>query len=441
MSVKYNGNKKRIHLTTLGCSKNVYDSEVLLGQLKSAKAEVVESPEEADVVILNTCGFIDMAKQESIEAILEAEQLKKSDPTKKVVVCGCLSERYQSDLRKEMPLVDGFFETEDYENILNFLDYQPDSSSEFLYEKRLLTTPSHYAYLKISEGCNHTCAFCAIPLMRGRHRSRTIQEIVEEAKLLAAQGVKELIIISQDTTFYGLDLYKSQKIVDLLQQLELIDGIEWIRLHYLYPTTVQNELIDLMAESKKIVPYLDMPIQHVTDSMLRIMKRGGKSARIRDIFERARKKIPNVTLRTTIIVGHPGETETDFEALKKFVKEFRFDRLGVFTYSHEENTSAFELDDLDPDIKQERYNELMEIQQSISLEKNQEKIGQHTTILIDEVDWAAFTAAGRTAGDSPEIDNEVIIESLDRALHVGEFADVEITDASEYELYAKLRNT
>ena len=441
MSVKYNGNKKRIHLTTLGCSKNVYDSEVLLGQLKSAKAEVVESPEEADVVILNTCGFIDMAKQESIEAILEAEQLKKSDPTKKVVVCGCLSERYQSDLRKEMPLVDGFFETEDYENILNFLDYQPDSSSEFLYEKRLLTTPSHYAYLKISEGCNHTCAFCAIPLMRGRHRSRTIQEIVEEAKLLAAQGVKELIIISQDTTFYGLDLYKSQKIVDLLQQLELIDGIEWIRLHYLYPTTVQNELIDLMAESKKIVPYLDMPIQHVTDSMLRIMKRGGKSARIRDIFERARKKIPNVTLRTTIIVGHPGETETDFEALKKFVKEFRFDRLGVFTYSHEENTSAFELDDLDPDIKQERYNELMEIQQSISLEKNQEKIGQHTTILIDEVDWAAFTAAGRTAGDSPEIDNEVIIESLDRALHVGEFADVEIIDASEYELYAKLRNT
>lgn len=440
MNESHNHKPRRIHLTTLGCSKNTYDSEILLGQLAAQKAELVAEPRDADVIILNTCGFIDIAKQESVDAILEAEQLKKADPSKKIIVCGCLSERYSRELRKEMPLVDGFFGTEDYENILRFLNYSPQLSPEFLYEKRFLTTPSHYAYLKISEGCNHKCAFCAIPLMRGRHRSRPLPDIITEAKLLAGQGVKELIIISQDTTFYGLDLYQSQKIVELLQNLEEIEGIQWIRLHYLYPTTVQDELIDLMAKNTKIVPYLDMPIQHISDSMLRIMKRGGNSRRIRQIFEQAREKISGVTLRTTFIVGHPGETENDFVTLKQFIEEFRFERLGVFKYSREENTGAYQLDDLNDEIKEERHAELMTIQQGISLENNQRCIGKKVTALIDEVDWSALTAVGRTAGDSPEIDNEVIIRPLNRALRAGEFVNVYIEDASEYELYGKLED-
>lgn len=433
-----NHKPKRIHLTTLGCSKNTYDSEVLMGQLSAQQAELVESPEDAEVIIINTCGFIDIAKQESVDAILEAEQLKKANPRKKIIVCGCLSERYSQELRKEMPLVDGFFGTEDYQNILRFLNYSPQLSPEYLYEKRLLSTPKHYAFLKISEGCNHKCAFCAIPLMRGRHRSRPMPDIVKEARLLAGQGVKELIIISQDTTFYGLDLYQTQKIVELLRQLEGIEGIEWIRLHYLYPTTVQDELIDYMAESTRIVPYLDMPIQHISDNMLKVMKRGGNSRRIRAIFERAKTKIPEVTLRTTFIVGHPGETQKDYDTLKEFVEEFRFDRMGVFKYSHEENTGAFELNDLDDHAKEERYAELMTIQQKISLEKNLQKIGKKMTVLIDEVNWATLTASGRSAGDSPDIDNEVIINPLDQALRAGDFVRVDILDASEYELYGKL---
>lgn len=430
---------KKIHITTLGCSKNTYDSEVLAGQLNARKANLVEEPEAADVIVINTCGFIEMAKQESIDAILEAEQIKKEDPSKKVIVCGCMTERYADQIREEIPGIDGIFGTEAYEDILTYLDYDPKLSPEYLYEKRVLATPSHYAYLKISEGCNHTCSFCAIPLMRGRHRSRPMPQIIEEARLLAQQGVKELIIISQDTTFYGLDLYRSQKIVDLLQELEDIDGIEWIRLHYLYPTTVQDSLIDFMAASSKIVPYLDMPIQHVSDPMLKIMKRGGKSQRIRSIFEQAKSKIQDVTLRTTLIVGHPGETESDFAALKKFVEEFQFDRVGVFTYSHEENTSAFQLEDLPAPLKQERYNELMEIQQSISLEKNLAKIGRNFQVLVDEADWSTLTAYGRTTGDSPEIDNEVVIESLGKAVKAGDFLSVDINDATEYELYGKIR--
>jgi ribosomal protein S12 methylthiotransferase len=409
-----------------------------MGQLTAQKAKLVADPQDAEVIIVNTCGFIDLAKEESVEAIIEAEQLKKSDPKKKIIVCGCLSQRYARQLREEMPLVDGFFGTEDYENILDFLGYSPELSPEYLYEKRILSTPSHYAYLKISEGCNHKCAFCAIPLMRGRHRSRSLPDILKEAKILAQQGVKELIIISQDTTFYGLDIYQSQKIVDLLKHLEEIEGIEWIRLHYLYPTTVQDQLIDYLADSRKVLPYLDMPIQHISDSILRIMKRGGTSRRIRNILEQARKKIRDVTLRTTFIVGHPGETEDDFATLKEFVTEFRFDRMGVFKYSHEENTGAFQLKDLEGALKETRYTELMNIQQRISLEKNQEKIGSQMKVLIDEVDWKTLTAVGRTRGDSPEIDNEVIIHSLQKALRVGNFVNVEIEDASEYELYGKL---
>lgn len=429
---------RRIHITTLGCSKNLYDSEILMGQLQAHRAELVDDPEDAEVIIINTCGFIQPAKEESIQAILEAEQLKKADPSKKVLVCGCLSQRYARELRRELPLVDAFFGTEDYANILKFLEYDQPSAPDHLYERRTLSTPGHYAYLKIAEGCNHTCAFCAIPLMRGRHRSRPLPELTEEARLLADRGVKELILISQDTTFYGLDLYREQKLLPLLQELERISGIEWIRLHYLYPTTVPDALIDYLAESEKVVPYLDMPVQHITDRMLAIMKRGGNSRRIRQIFEQARQKIPGVTLRTTLIVGHPGETEADFAALKDFVQEFQFDRLGVFTYSHEENTPAHALEDLDPDIKEARYAELMEIQQHISWQKNQARVGETLRVLLDEVDWQTMTAVGRTAGDSPEIDNEVIIESVHRPIRVGEFVEASVVDASEYELYAKL---
>lgn len=428
----------KIHLTTLGCSKNTYDSEILLGQLQSRQSELVDTPEDADVIIVNTCGFIEAAKRESIEAILEAEQIKKKNPAKKVVVCGCLSQRYGEELRREMPLIDGIFGAEDFANILNFLDLPANGKADFLYEKRLLTTPRHYAYLKISEGCNHTCAFCAIPLMRGRHRSRPLEQIVEETRQLAARGVKELIIISQDTTFYGLDLYGSQRLVDLLRRLEELPGIEWIRLHYLYPTTVQDELLDVMAQSEKIVPYLDMPVQHISDRMLKIMKRGGKSHRIRQIFEQAREKIAGVTLRTTFIVGHPGETEPDFYALKEFVETMQFERVGVFAYSHEENTAAFQLEDLDPAVKQARYDEIMQLQQEISLQKNREKVGQCLPVLIDEVDLSTLTAIGRTAGDSPEIDNEVVISPLGRAVNAGDFVRVQIRDASEYELYANI---
>ena len=431
---------RKIHMTTLGCSKNTYDSEILLGQLKAHNAEIVDDVDAADVIIINTCGFIEMAKQESIEAVLEAEQIKKRNPEKKVVVCGCLSQRYGDELRKEIPAIDGIFGAEDFDNILNFLNYPKERAPEYLYEKRLLTTPRHYAYLKISEGCNHTCAFCAIPLMRGKHRSRPIPQLVAEAQMLAQQGVKELIIISQDTTFYGLDLYQKQKLTELLQQLEAIPGIEWIRLHYLYPTTVQDELIDLMASSRKIVPYLDMPVQHITDHMLKVMKRGGKSHRIRQIFEQARAKIPNITLRTTFIVGHPGETEADFAALKQFVEETRFDRAGVFTYSHEENTGAYVLEDLPQEVKEARYAELMALQQQISLENNMNKIGTTQRVLIDEVDLTNMTAVGRTAGDSPEIDNEVIITPLNKALKIGQFVSVRIEDASEYELYGRIED-
>ncbi|MCB0312832.1 MAG: 30S ribosomal protein S12 methylthiotransferase RimO, partial [Calditrichaeota bacterium] len=317
----------------------------------------------------------------------------------------------------------------------------PRLSPEFLYEQRILTTSKHYAYLKISEGCNHTCAFCAIPLMRGRHRSRPLEQIIDEARRLADQGVKELIIISQDTTFYGLDLYQSQRLVELLEQLEAVEGIEWIRLHYLYPTTVQDRLIDYMAGSAKVVPYLDMPVQHISDRMLKIMKRGGKAHRIRNIFEQAREKIQDVTLRTTFIVGHPGETESDFQALKEFVEAFRFDRMGVFTYSHEEKTSAYELEDLDPEVKQARYDELMQVQRQISFDNNQQKHGKTCRVIVDEIDWTAMNAFGRTAGDSPEIDNEVVITDLNRALRVGEFVNVEIFDVSEYELYGKLKDS
>lgn len=432
---------KKIHLTTLGCSKNIYDSELLLGQLNGSGAQSVSSPEDADIIIINTCGFIASAKQESIDAILEAEKIKQHDPAKKVIVCGCLSQRYGSELKKDLPSVDAIFGTEDFRNILRFLNMNGKSSPEYLYEKRYQLTPSHYAYLKISEGCNHKCSFCAIPAMRGRHRSRPMERIVDEANHLAQKGVKELILISQDTTFYGLDLYYSQRIVDLLRALEKVDGLAWIRLHYLYPTTVQDELIEYIASSKKVVPYLDMPIQHISDRMLKIMKRGGTSKRIFDIFENARSMLPNVTLRTTLIAGHPGETEADFTMLKKFVREMRFDRLGVFSYSHEDGTTAYEMPDLPERLKEQRLNELMEIQQSVSMEKNRAKIGTSEYVIIDDVDEQNFVASGRTMGDSPEIDGEVIINYFHKVPTPGSFVKARITDATEYDLFGEIEDS
>jgi len=431
---------KKIHLTTLGCSKNIYDSELLMGQLNGSNAQSVSSPEDADVIIINTCGFIASAKQESIDAILEAERIKQNDPAKKVIVCGCLSQRYASDLKKELPSIDAFFGTEDYQNILQFLNLNGKSSPEYLYEKRYQLTPSHYAYLKISEGCNHKCSFCAIPLMRGKHRSRPVERIIDEAQQLARKGVKELILISQDTTFYGLDLYNCQRIVDLLKALERIDGLKWIRLHYLYPTTVQDELVEYIGGSGKVVPYLDMPIQHISDRMLKIMKRGGTSKRIVDIFENARSILPNVMLRTTLIAGHPGETEEDFKMLTNFIRKMRFDRLGVFVYSHEENTTAFEMPDLPQKLIERRFNELMEIQQKVSMEKNRAKIGTTEYVLIDDVNVQNSVASGRTTGDSPEIDGEVIINDFDAAPMPGSFVNVRITDATEYDLFGKIKD-
>ncbi len=429
---------KTVHVTTLGCSKNVYDSEILMGQLQYFGAELVDNPEEAEAIIINTCGFITPAKQESVDAILEAEALKNGNGDKTVVVCGCLSARYARELQKEIPAVDAFFGTEAFSDILRFLNFPVDQAPEYLYETRTLTTPPHYAYLKIGEGCNHTCAFCAIPLMRGRYRSRPISDIVAEAQQLASQGVKELIIISQDTTFYGLDLYKKQRLVDLLQELEAIPDIRWIRLHYLYPTTVQDALIEYMATSQKVVPYLDMPVQHITDRMLKIMKRGGNSRRIREIFRTARERIPGVTLRTTLIVGHPGETEADFEALKAFVQEMAFDRLGVFTYSHEEKTPAYQMEDLPEALKEARYDELMAIQRDIAFRLNEQLVGQTVEVIVDEVDREHRVAYARTPGDSPEIDNTVILEAVTPDVEPGRFYRVQLIDAREYDVFGKI---
>ena len=429
--------KKKIHITTLGCSKNLYDSEILMGQLLNNGATLLDEPENADVIILNTCGFITPAKQESIQAILEAGQLKKENPDIQVVVCGCLSARYSQTLVKKIPEVDAYFGTEDYSGILKFLDLD-NNHTKHLYENRYLSQKRHFAYLKISEGCNHKCAFCAIPLMRGRHRSRPMEDIVQETKILAEKNVKEIILIAQDTTFYGIDLYKKQRIIDLLKNLEKISGIEWIRLHYAYPTTFQDGLIDLIQNSDKIVHYVDMPIQHISDRMLKTMKRGGNSRQIKTILQNLRDKISDVVLRTTLLVGHPGETEKDFTELRNFIEEFKFDRLGVFQYSAEENTTAFRLESPPQRIVEERYNEIMAMQQNISFQKNLEKRNRIFRVLIDEINDAKKIAVGRTYGDSPEIDNEVIIENPPKNIIEGTFYDVKIVDTLEYELFGQI---
>ncbi len=429
--------RRKVHITTLGCSKNVYDSEILMGQLQANQVPLLDSPEDADVIIINTCGFITPAKQESIQAILEATELKEQNKDMQVIVCGCLSARYQKDLSREIPQVDAYFGTEDYQGILKYLNL-PLKNNAHLYEDRLVSTKPHYAYLKISEGCNHKCAFCAIPLIRGRHRSRPMEDIVNEARILSLQGVKELILIAQDTTFYGLDLYRSQKIIDLLLQLQKIESIEWIRLHYAYPTTFQDDLITLIAESPKIVHYVDLPLQHITDHMLKIMKRGGTARRIKQILNNLRERIPDIAIRTTFIVGHPGETEKDFEELKNHISEFRFDRLGAFIYSPEENTAASALKHPAKEIAERRYQELLEIQQKISLQNNESLVGKVFKVLVDEYDPENQSAVGRTYADSPEIDNEVIIENISQNINTGKFYDVLINAAAEYELFGEI---
>lgn len=422
--------KNKINVVTLGCSKNVYDSEVLMGQLRANDKEVVHE-EEGNVVVINTCGFIANAKEESVNTILEYVQKKEAGDVDKVFVTGCLSERYKPDLQKEIPNVDEYFGTSDLPNLLKALgaDYKHELIGE-----RLTTTPKNYAYLKIAEGCDRPCSFCAIPLMRGKHRSKPIEELVSEAEKLAAKGVKELILIAQDLTYYGLDLYKKRNLAELLQSLCKVDGIEWIRLHYAFPTGFPMDVLEVMKKESKICNYIDIPLQHIADPILKSMRRGTTKAKTTQLLKDFRRAVPEMTIRTTLIVGYPGETEEDFQTLKQWVAETRFERLGCFTYSHEENTHAYSLiDDVPEEIKQQRANEIMELQSQISWELNQEKIGKEYKCIIDRKEGNHFV--GRTEFDSPDVDNEVLIDATKHYVKIGDFVDIKITEASDFDLY------
>ena len=423
--------KNTINVVTLGCSKNVYDSEVLMGQLKAGGKNVVHE-QEGNIVVINTCGFINNAKEESINTILEYVQQKEAGLIDKVFVMGCLSERYKPDLEKEIPDVDQYFGTSELPALLKVLgaDYKHELIGE-----RLTTTPKNYAYLKISEGCDRPCSFCAIPLMRGAHISTPIEALVTEEKL-AAKGVKELILIAQDITYYGLDLYKKRALADLLRALVKVEGIEWIRIHYAFPTGFPMDVIEVMKEEPKICNYLDIPLQHISDPILASMKRGTTQEKTTKLLKKFREAMPEMAIRTTLIVGYPGETQADFEALKSFVKEMRFDRLGCFTYSHEENTTAYELeDDVPEEVKLARANEIMEIQSQISWELNQEKVGKTFRCLIDRKEGNYFV--GRTEYDSPDVDNEVLIDAKKHYVKIGDFVEVKIIDATDYDLYGE----
>lgn len=427
--------KNKISVITLGCSKNTVDSERLMNQLKLNDLDVVHNSDDANSVIINTCGFIEAAKEESINTILSAIELKKQGKLKKVIVAGCLSERYMNELRKEIPEVDAFFGTEAYESIVN--EFGGDLKYELLGE-RVLTTPKHFAYLKISEGCDNPCSFCAIPLMRGLHKSRPMEDLISEAKSLAKQGVKELIIIGQDTTDYGKDIYQKRNLAELLHNLSLINGIEWIRLLYVYPSHFPEDLIDEIANNPKILKYIDIPLQHIADNVLKSMRRGITKRRTIELINTLKERIPNLTLRTTFIVGYPAETENDFDELCQFIKEIKFDRIGVFNYSVEENTASFILGDpISEEIKEERKATVMEIQKEISEEKNRELIGKKIKVLIDEFDGENFI--GRTERDAPEVDGEVIISATKETLNIGEFYNIEIYDCNEYDLFAKIK--
>jgi ribosomal protein S12 methylthiotransferase len=428
-SIKVN----KINVITLGCSKNIYDSEILMGQLKANGKEVAHE-QDGNVVVINTCGFIDNAKEESVNTILDFVQKKKSGKVDKVYVTGCLSERYKPDLIKEIPDVDQYFGTTELPQLLNALgaDYKHELIGE-----RLTTTPKNYAYLKIAEGCDRPCSFCAIPLMRGKHRSKSIEDIIVEAEKLASDGVKELILIAQDLTYYGLDLYKKRNLAELLRCLVKIEGIEWIRLHYAFPTGFPIDVLEVMKSEPKICNYIDIPLQHISDKILKSMRRGTTKEKTTKLIQKFRDTVPNMAIRTTLIVGYPGESEEDFKILKQWVSEMRFERLGCFTYSHEENTHAFNLeDDVNSDVKKERANEIMELQSQISWELNQEKIGNVCKVVIDRKEGQYFV--GRSEFDSPDIDNEVLINASKTYLKTGEFYDVVITDAADFDLYAKV---
>jgi ribosomal protein S12 methylthiotransferase len=423
--------RKKIHILTLGCPKNLVDSEILMSKLKN-KFQIVEKPEKADLVVVNTCGFIDSAKQESIEKIFEMVELKEKGKVESVYVMGCLSERYKNELEKEIPEVDKFFGVEKFEEILNTLGV-PDRY-ELLGERELLT-PKHYAYLKISEGCDNPCSFCAIPLIRGKHISRPIEEIIKEAKKLAWKGVKEIIIIAQDTTYYGLDIYGKRKLPELLNRLSEIDGIEWIRLMYTFPAKFPTEVLDIMAQNPKICKYIDIPIQHISDKILKSMRRGITKRKTIELLEKIRETVPEVAIRTSLIVGYPGETEKEFEELLDFVYTFKFDRLGVFTYSQEEGTKAFELGDpVSPEEKERRMALIMNAQHDIIVEKNEKMLGRKFKVLIDRKERDFYI--GRTQWDAPEIDLEVLVEG--NGIKIGNFYEVEIYDIFEYDLIGKV---
>ncbi len=425
--------KNTINVVTLGCSKNVYDSEVLMGQLKANNKTVVHE-EEGNVVVINTCGFINNAKEESVNTILEYVEKKKAGAVDKVFVTGCLSERYKPDLKNEIPDVDAYFGTTELPNLLKALgaDYKHELIGE-----RLTTTPKNYAYLKIAEGCDRPCSFCAIPLMRGKHKSTPIEDLVLEAEKLAQKGVKELILIAQDLTYYGLDLYKKRNLAELLEALVKVEGIDWIRLHYAFPTGFPEDVLAVMKREPKICNYIDIPLQHISDSVLKSMRRGTTKAKTTALINKFREIVPDITIRTTLIVGYPGETEADFELLKEWVQEMRFERLGCFTYSHEENTHAYHLeDDVPEEEKIRRANEIMDIQSQISWELNQQKIGKTYKVVVDRKEGNYFI--GRTESDSPDVDNEVLIDATSVYLKTGDYTTVEIESAEDFDLYGKV---
>jgi ribosomal protein S12 methylthiotransferase len=425
--------KNKINVITLGCSKNVYDSEVLMGQLVANNMEVEHESEKDDsnIVVINTCGFIDNAKEESINTILEHAERKQAGEIDKLYVTGCLSERYKPDLEREITNVDQYFGTTDLPKLLKVLG--ADYKHELLGE-RLTTTPKHYAYLKIAEGCDRPCSFCAIPLMRGKHKSTPIEKLVIEAKNLAKNGVKELILIAQDLTFYGLDIYKKRRLADLLIELSKVEGIEWIRLHYAFPTGFPQDVLDVIRENDKVCNYIDIPLQHINDEILKSMKRGTSHQKTDDLLKAFRQKVPNMAIRTTLIVGYPGETEERFQELRQWVQDTKFDRLGVFTYSHEENTSAHVMDDdISDEVKKARQEEIMDLQTHISWELNQEKIGKTFKVLFDRKEGDYFI--GRTEFDSPDVDNEVLVKANDTYIRMGDFANVLIEKTDHFDLY------
>jgi len=426
--------KNKVNVITLGCSKNTVDSEVLMGQLKANAFDVVHESSEKDssIVIINTCGFIDNAKQESIDTILQYASLREAGKIDKLIVTGCLVERYRESLQEEIPLVDAYFGTRELPRLLKSLkaDYKHELVGE-----RLLTTPQHFAYLKISEGCDRPCSFCAIPLMRGKHISIPMEDLVKEAQLLARNGTKELLIIAQDSTYYGLDIYGKRNLSELLKRISDVNGIEWIRLHYAFPSGFPMEVLDVMRERSNICNYLDIPLQHISDKMLTSMRRGTSKAKTTELIHSIRERVPGIAIRSTLISGYPGETEDDHQQLLQWCQDIRLERLGVFTYSHEEDTHAFHLtDDVPQDVKQSRAEEIMAVQQQISLEKNQAMVGSVIKTLFDRKEGNFYI--GRTEFDSPEVDNEVLVDATANYISIGDMLDVQITSASEFDLYA-----